>query len=232
MYTEMFDPEYLAKASLDHVNGVIAEHGLRILKNILDENGFAQSTHLKNYIISSEQFDGMIMYSIEIEPEGLTSKSAKLMNMKDEAVKANFQDVTRSIDGKKGKKNFIKKRMMTPDGRVFRVAGSHDARNRAKSVFTETKSALTSSTHRRRKSPVKNAEDRELEHLYAAMCPRRMEVKGDKLDISLRKEVLETPMKVIIPKNDYTGIVKMFIDKLMDTIEVQFASAVNKVIQG
>ena len=208
---------------------VVAHDGLIILKRILDNADFSHSNLLNNYEIYSEASSDSVSFTIELDETALTDESKRKMRKE---TSNTFRRNARDVQSRGEAREFRSVYMMGPNGRPERILGRRDARKPRKDARRFVKDARKNSVDRGRADFPRNSGERYVDHELSATAPRGMEVEDGKLRITMQREIRNTSKKVIFPKGMYQGIIKQFIDELVDVMENEFSSKLEQLIQG
>lgn len=216
---------------VDDMMDDVAVQGLTALKRILDDSGFADSPFLKNYEMSASVGNGEVEFEILLDSEAVDEESRRKMRKETETTYKNNTRKVSNRSGKDGAKEFVKTYTMSSKGRPERIVGMRDGRRHKKDGRTFQRDMRKISSDRLKPDALKTSGERYVEHELSATAPRGMDVdESGKLRIAIHREIRNTKKKVIFPQGDYQGIVKKFVDEMVDMIETRFAPELEKIL--
>lgn len=192
----------------------IAKDGLEALKRTLDQYGFADSPHLRNYDVLAHVDDGEILFEILVDVEALDVREADVREMLESARPAMVSNAARTYGmGMRGVERV--------SGNKSATRGSRDARQPPMDARRPTRNAR------------KGSGDRLLEHEMASHAPRSLQVTREgKLSVMLRRSLREMDTGVHYPQGMYEGLLKTFMDKLVKVVQDKFVPALQDIVEA
>jgi hypothetical protein len=195
---------------IDQTIDVIAKEGLVVLKNVLDNSGFAKSEYLNNYEVFANVVGGKrVEFEIRLDVDSVVAGDEDTQQVMEEEDPDTKEITTRTYKlGRRGPQRAIDKRKPATDAR----RSAKDARR-----------------------PLKNARKtsgvRAVEHDIALYAPRNMEIDdAGKLKVSIRRVAKKVDGKTKLPKGDFQGIVKNIMDELQKVITNNFEPKLHDII--
>jgi hypothetical protein len=208
----------LAQRAVDSVIEEIAKDGVKVLRQVLEDEGFSHNEYLKDYeVFAHVSPNNEIWYEIVCDMEALDDESK--------------EDLEEESDNQipEGSKTFGYSDL----GRISQLVSTHDGRRDARKPTRDaTHDARREPKHLR--STYKTGEIRSMEHKIIAHSPRnlRLNPKTSKVSLRIKSMVqnrLEDQMYIYRHKK-FEGAIERFINKLTKVIAEDFAAELQKII--
>lgn len=199
---------------VDELVEVIAKEGLVALKRVLDEAGFGDSPHLKDYEVYAHTYGNTIEFEIVLAFEAVVPEDEATRQVLEAAEQAAAEqeeqsDATFGI-GPSGPRRVVSSRNALRDAR-------RPARN----------------ARRPARDARKGSRDRLIEKEIANITPRSARVTRDgRLSVALRRSARRVGDDLVMPEGEFQGLIGEFMKRLTAVIASAFAPRLEEIVAG
>jgi hypothetical protein len=211
----------LAQRAVDEIIDSIAINGIKVLKQILEDEGFSKNEYLKDHEVLAHVYGKEIWFEILLDMESIDDNSK--------------QDLTESSDEEEppsGARTFG----FSDPKQISRLISSHEGRRDARKQTRDARrDARQESKHLQ--SIYKTSQIRAVQHKLAAHTPRsiRVDPRSGRVSLRLKSMIQErteedAKVKFVYKQNKFEGIVGKFMNKLVNIISGKFSDELQKII--
>lgn len=199
---------------VDDIVDEIAKEGLALLKKILDEAGFQKSPYLKDYEVYAHVMGDVIIFEILLDVDSVVPEDELTRNAIKEAAAA-AQAAEADAD---------KTYAIGPNG-PQRLVGKHNARRDARTPARDVR--------RPARDARRTSRDRLILKEVANISPRSAKVDRDgRLSVALKRTAKVVDEEVVMPQNEFQGIIGKFIGEISSLVSGKFAPGLASIIGG
>ncbi len=197
---------------VDDIVDEIAKEGLALLKKILDEAGFQKSPYLKDYQVYAHVMGDVITFEILLDVDSVVPEDELTRNAIKEAAAA-AQAAEADAD---------KSYAIGPNG-PQRLVGKHNARRDARTPASDLR--------RPARDARRTSRDRLILKEVANISPRSAKVDRDgRLSVALKRTAKVVDEGVVMPQNEFQGIIGKFIGEISSLVSSKFAPGLASII--
>ena len=196
---------------VDSIISTVASEGLVLLKRVLDEAGFGNSEHLKNYEVFAHVTGHEVAFEIVLDFEAVVAEDAatnEALLEPPEDMEGEFEPEATYTLGPSG-----------PMRLASRSSGKRDARRPARDARRPARDARTT------------ARDRLVAKEVANITPRSARVTKDgRLSVALKRSTRTVDGEMVMPRGEFQGIIGEFMTKLKNLVTQKFSPALTDII--